>query len=71
MSKQLKEMRGRMKILLPLATAVLMVAFVFGYTTMPAAGQSSCVTCHLDQVMLEDTAAPVKGGGSPLQSGAG
>lgn len=71
MSRQFKVMRGRTKILLPLATAVLMVVFVFGYATMPAAGQSSCVTCHLDQGMLEDTAAPVKAGGSPLQSGAG
>jgi hypothetical protein len=35
------------------------------------AGQSSCVTCHTDEDMLDETVTIVKKKGSALQSGAG
>ena len=35
------------------------------------AGQSSCVTCHIDEDMLDETVTVVQKKGSAKQSGAG
>ena len=55
--------------------ALLAVIFLFLFlaANLPTASSadSDCVTCHLDQAMLEKNITPAKGQKSAMQSGAG
>lgn len=50
---------------------VISGGLLLGLTGGAFAGQSSCVTCHTDEDMLEDNLAVVKKKKSAMQSGAG
>ena len=63
--------RPFLMLILLLGVYVLIGVGVAGYAGLLSADTSSCVTCHLDQDTLEETASEVKAGGSALQSGAG
>lgn len=60
-----------LKLIFLLGAVVLIGVGVAGYAGLLSAETSSCVTCHLDSDMLEETASDMKAGGSALQSGAG